>query len=116
MVSLSVPHENLLLVSSQITFWVEASQSVRPAPSKEETQREAPEAEPSQTRVPEEVRESWAWRIRPEAVFTTFSPVLVQRPASVPEIEKPRTRWQARTILHWHTNGPSGLVPMRFQK
>ena len=49
----SVAQENLLLVSSQMTLLVEASQSVRPAPSKEETQREAPEAEPSQTRVPE---------------------------------------------------------------
>ena len=64
----SVAQENLLSASSQMTLEVDASQSVRPAPSKEETQREAPEAEVSQTRVPEEVRESWAWRIRPEAV------------------------------------------------
>src|SRR3989338_6829432 len=107
----SVEQENLLRVSSQRTFCVEASQSVRPAPSKEETQREAPEAEPSQTRVPEDVRESWAWRMRPEAVpmissavpekeveRLTTSPLTVipcpattLPPPSVPQVRRPLT-------------------------
>src|SRR3989338_7540128 len=56
-VSLSVPQLNLLVVASQARVCVAASQSVRPAPSREvATYNVAPEAAPSPTREPDERR------------------------------------------------------------